>query len=91
MINYIIPVKGELKAVYPKNGSKFSLKELQEFVGGFIELVTVPGEKFVVCNEYGKIENLPVNKNATEAFKSSLMSGDTLNGDIAVISKEYID
>ena len=27
MINYVIPVKGELKAVFPKNGSKFSLKD----------------------------------------------------------------
>lgn len=39
-----------------------TLREMQNIVGGYIETVTFPKEKIVlVCNEEGRLRNLPVN------------------------------
>lgn len=48
-----------------------SLDEMQKFVGGFIELVTVlyKGKKcHMIVNENGIAEGLPVNETATEIY-----------------------
>lgn len=47
-----ISVNGEMKRV-----SKMTLKEMQTWVGGYIE---ISGN--VICNEDGKMLNLPTNK-----------------------------
>lgn len=38
-----------------------SLKALQEFVGGYIEVVQIYGDMAIICNEEGRIYNLPYN------------------------------
>lgn len=50
----------------PKNGTDFSLEELQEFVGGYIETITLLDDLIMVVNEEGKLLGLPFNKAATE-------------------------
>lgn len=50
----------------PKNGTDFPLEELQEFVGGHIEIVSLADDLIMVVNEEGKLLNLPFNKAATE-------------------------
>lgn len=57
------------KRVSPENGKKFSLKELQGYVGGLVEFVPLPSGKLMVVNEEGKLDGLPVNENATAIFK----------------------
>lgn len=37
------------------------LKALQQFVGGYIELVQLYDDVAVICNEEGRIKNLPYN------------------------------
>lgn len=37
------------------------LKALQEYVGGYIETVTVSDKVCLICNEEGRILNLPYN------------------------------
>ena len=61
-------VDGKLKRVEPKN-HHFSLKELQELVKGYIEIITLPDKSCFLVNENGKIDNFPVNENATEFWK----------------------
>lgn len=38
-----------------------SLKNLQNFVGGFIETVTVATDLVIICNEEGRLQGLPYN------------------------------
>lgn len=53
--------------VQPKNGTDFTLEELQEFVGGFIEVIPAREEGFIlVINEEGKLNGLPYNGRATD-------------------------
>lgn len=57
-----------LKWVTPKEKT-YTLEELQEFVGGNIELLFIPNsDKCMVVNEEGKIMHLPVNPIATSIF-----------------------
>lgn len=61
---HIIYPDATLKEVQPKNGKDFQLEELQEIVGGYIEIVsqlrTNTGE-ILVINEEGKLIGLPYN------------------------------
>lgn len=38
-----------------------SLENLQKFVGGYIETVTIAEDVVIVCNEEGKLRGLPYN------------------------------
>ena len=38
-----------------------SLEELQKIVGGYIETVTMFSDIVIICNEEGRIQNLPYN------------------------------
>lgn len=60
---------GRVTTVKPKNGSSFSLAELQKFVGGMIEIVPLPSGNSIIVNEEGKVIGLPKNTKATEVWK----------------------
>jgi hypothetical protein len=47
--------------VNPENG-QFSCEELQTYVNGYFEIVHVCNDRFLVCNEEGFLNNLPLNK-----------------------------
>ena len=38
-----------------------SLKDLQKMVGGYIETVTLPNGVVLICNEEGRLRNMPYN------------------------------
>jgi len=51
----------------PANGYNFVLAELQEIVGGYIEIVPCKDKQHIlVINEEGKLEGLPINVKASE-------------------------
>ena len=65
--------------VKPKNGTDFTLEELQEFVGGYIEIITLGGGKIMVVNEEGWLLNLPPNWAATTRYGlGSVIAGNAL-------------
>jgi hypothetical protein len=65
----IIRPNGSREQITPADGKEFSLKEMQEVVGGYIELVTlVPGELFMFVNEDGHALGLPLNLKATHLY-----------------------
>ncbi len=71
--------------VHPADGKKFTLEELQGYVGGYIELVRLPrgnGRATMYANEEGLLFGLAVN---TEA---SAVAGQTLVGPVIVVRKE---
>ena len=51
---------------------KLDLKEMQDIVGGNIELAYDDGKIQIICNEEGKMYGLPLNKKATEIWHDKL-------------------
>ena len=51
---------------YPESPS---LKDMQDLVGGYIQLVPLSDSEYMVCNEEGLIKNLPVNDIANEILQ----------------------
>ncbi len=70
MQSVIIMADGLLKKVDPANGKDFSLEELNEIVDGYIEILHI-GDKLLVCNEEGKLQNLQYNATATRLINAA--------------------
>lgn len=86
--------------VAPENGKKFSLKELQGFVGGLIEIVpTKEKDMVLVINEEGKLNGSPVNMKATKLYLHGvdrvedwdLGKGDLIFGDVLLVANKYVN
>ena len=56
---------GRVEERQPANGHDFELKELQQIVGGYIEILPMKDGRMMVCNEESKLEGLPRNEQAT--------------------------
>ena len=46
-----------------------TLKEAQDFVGGYVECITWPNGDLLIVNEEGKLRQLPLNPEATLLWK----------------------
>lgn len=80
---------GTQKDVTPVAG-KFKLKEMQDFVGGYIECIEFPDGRTLVVNEEGKLEGLPVNDQATALWRQQFPTDDDIIvGDVLIVSKDY--
>lgn len=60
-----IKTTGETTEVTPKNGKRFKLAELQEFVGGYIERIDLGFGQNMIVNEEGKLLGMPFNQKAS--------------------------
>lgn len=59
------------KSVVPKNGTDFSLEEVQKFVEGYVEVIRLDDETIMCVNEDGKfLDSCFLNKEATEIAHS---------------------
>ena len=64
---------GSMVDVFPEDGQRFTLQELQAHVGGYIENVRLPAEtkangytiRIMYVNEDGRMQNLEHNLNAS--------------------------
>jgi hypothetical protein len=70
--------------VQPANGRNFTLAEAQGLVGGLIEVFPLGDDRIMVCNEEGKLEQLPVNVEATIIFRRTYGPIDTIVGDVVI-------
>ena len=86
----IIKTDGQVISVQPKNGKNFSLKELKEIVGGFIEIIRM-NDKYMVVNEEGKLERLPYNSTATGFYWANVGGNDYIVGDVLVCGIDEIN
>lgn len=77
-----VKADGEYRVVFPANGCKFSLRELQFYVGGSIEIVRDGKGKAFVVNEEGKLKNLPLNPLASEIYIHFFDAADFLVGNV---------
>lgn len=88
----IFKVDGTRTEVKPADGRYFSLEEMQAIVHGFIQVLPLNDELWLVINENGKIEHppLPVNPSATLFTRGLIASDDVIVGDVLICSVEYL-
>ena len=81
----VIFTNGVEQEVSPKNGTDFSLEEMQGIVGGYIEIMPLDktGE-IMVLNEEGKLMRLPLNEKATDYFLQNSLFDDFIVGNVLV-------
>ncbi len=70
MSDTLIKADGLIAIVKPKEKT-YSLKTLQEAVGGYVELIDLDNGYTMVVNESGRLQHLPVNVMATEVYRTS--------------------
>ena len=66
-------------------GGSSQLKQLQDIVGGYIEIVQLGGGEIAVINEEGRMHGLPYNQNA------SMVTGMDLVGDVVIMDYADLD
>lgn len=88
----IYTTDGNTVKIFPNPGPRFSLEEMQNIVGGYIELISLKNG-YMIVNEEGKIYNLPYNEYATDlAHKSrGIFPNDYIVGNVLVCSIDEID
>lgn len=78
----LIRADGTEQEVHPGNGRRFTLPEMQAYVGGYIERVRLRpknGRRTLLVNEEGLIEGLPYNPKASAmALPGTMLVGDAL-------------
>tara|TARA_Y100001963_G_scaffold144898_1_gene217693 strand:- start:371 stop:742 length:372 start_codon:yes stop_codon:yes gene_type:complete len=77
-----------LKIIKPENRKKFTLKELQDYVGGYIQVVPLIQPEWkdfvVLVNEEGMLLNLPLNP---VSYPLNFFLGHKLFGNVLIIHK----
>jgi hypothetical protein len=83
----IIKTDGTIETI---NKNKLTLSFMQETVGGYIEIVPL-GKKLLVCNEEGKLKNLPLNEKATQIWEAVYGKTDQIVGNIILAKQGEIE
>lgn len=93
MKNYIINANGAKTEVTPKFGNSFTLEELQEYVGGYIEIIRLTDKYLMVVNEEGRLLNLPFNPEATDIARQhkAIYPNDMIVGNALVAEESMIE
>lgn len=86
----IYKADGSIIDIKPNNGTDFSLEELQEIVGGYIEIVGLMDNEIMVINEEGKLIDLPFNENATQLYQEVDGFYDYIAGDVLVCDSSMV-
>lgn len=83
----LIKADGTQTVVHPQAGigKKFTLKEMQTFVDGYVQYIYLESGKIAVVNEEGRIIGLKPNARA------SLVTGYNLVGDVLLCDNGEID
>lgn len=85
----VIKSDGTTVELLPKNGTDYTLDEMQEVVGGLIEIIPCFDEtKVMVINEEGKLLGLPYNEKATLLAKIAWW--DSIVGDVLICDNNEI-
>lgn len=88
---HLLKPNGTNEFQYPKNGDYYTLKELQGFVGGLIQIVIPDHKDFqdyrLVINEEGKIFGSEINKLATGIYANP---NDFIVGNVLFVHKDQL-
>lgn len=83
-----IKANGEQQEVHPA-GKRFTLAELQQMVGGSIEIIST-GSRLYILDEEGKLKGKPHNVAATHRAHDFLWPGDWLAGDVVICEESEL-
>ncbi len=83
----IIKADGTKTEFVPKNRKYFQLSELQNVVGGYIEIVPATDGRIMIVNEEGKLKGLPYNHIASNLHG---VWNDPIVGDVLVCARSEI-
>lgn len=75
----------------PKNGSTFELEELQEVVGGYIEIIRLNDGRLIIVNEEGLLHGLPVNIEATNILRRDHSTAQYIVGNAIVCDADMVE
>jgi hypothetical protein len=81
----LIKADTTVEAITPKESECFSLKELQDYVGGYIEILNLENDYIMVIDEEGLLKKKKLNKHATKLF------GAPIVGDVVVCKSQMVD
>ena len=87
----LIKSDGEVQEVHPADGNKFSLQELQGFVGGWIEHIPTNDGRHMWLDEEGKLKSKPVNFEATLFALGIIGPDDCIVGDALITEGHEVD
>jgi len=82
-MGYSLKFDGSSDVSNPENGTDYTLEEIQEAVGGLVQIVSTKynDDKILVVNEEGLIHNLPLNWRATELAGQPIVGNALLTRD----------
>lgn len=91
MARFIKAIGGEIE-ITPKNGKKFGLKEAQELVRGYIQIIPLDEETVMILDEEGKFKHNIANAIATRIAEqhNALFPGDYIVGDVIICKNDEI-
>ena len=72
-------------------GKYYTLQQMQEIVGGYIEMITLADGRHMILDEEGKLKDKPVNLIATTLAESVLGGADYICGDVLVCEQGRVD
>lgn len=87
----ILP-NGEVDSISLPEDEEARLRQLQEMVGGYIEVVALPGERHMVINENGKDGPHMINHTATTIAHEAeaIMPTDYIAGVAVILPAEVL-
>lgn len=72
------------------SGPHAGLREMQDLVGGYIEVLWLKDGNVLVVNEEGKINGLPYNEEATQLIQENGIN-DLIVGNAILMDSKYLD
>ena len=57
-----------------------TLEQAQKIVGGYVEGITFPNNDYLIVNEEGKLNGLPLNVKATELWRKTFTKENSVFG-----------
>lgn len=89
MSDVLVTSSGTMRDIEPMNGEYYKLRELQHYVGGYIETVNVGNGKVLIMDEEGKLKGKLPNKIATGWLLTEGIN-DWIAGDAILIDRKHI-
>lgn len=91
-MDYYLKTNCKLEYVAPKNGTDYKLDELQQMVGGYIQIISLTPTQIMVINEEGKLQGLKPNRLATETahLVNAIADNDFIVGDCLVCESKRV-
>lgn len=87
----IIYTDKESEDYIPKNGNTFELTEMQEIVGGYIEIIRLNDGRIMIVDEEGKLNNKEVNIPATNILRRDHYTTDYIVGTAIVCDADMVE